>query len=111
MEYVHQEAVERTYSLKKLQDCSSDWLRAISQEKVIASLLEKLIVRLNQQRTETAAGITTLQQTLNAPVRDAEAALETVARQLGCDDVVDDWRRAHPPVPIIRETTSLVRLV
>ena len=116
MEYVHQNTVDRTYSLKKLQDCPAQWVRVISQERVIGSLLEKVVTTLEQHRSETTTGIQTLNQTLNSPIRDAEAALETAARQLGYDDVVEEWRRAQAslyidPRDAITRSSSLIETV
>lgn len=105
-----------TYSIRKIKDCPSKWLRAVSQERVIGSFFADMITKLDDQKTEAEAGIRTLANALNAPVRDAEAALEVAARQLGYEDIVVDWRRAQvsvytDPREAITRSSSLIETV
>lgn len=107
---------EPTYSTRKLQECSFNWLRAISQERVIGSFFADMISKLDQQKTEAEAGIRILGNALNAPIRDAEAALEIAARQLGYKDIISDWKRAQAsvytdPREAVTRSSSLIESV
>lgn len=113
---LNQDPGEPTYSPRTLQKCSFKWLRAISQERVIESFFADMISKLDQQKTEAEAGIRTLGNALNAPVRDAEVALEIAARQLGYKDIASDWRRAQAsvytdPREAVTRSSSLIESV
>ena len=115
-DYLHQDAIEPTYSVKRLQDCPFKWLRAISQQTIIDSFFEHMIAALNREQTEAAEGIGTIGRALNAPIRDAEAALEAAARQLGYEDVLTEWRGAQTsmytdPREAITRSSSLIETV
>ncbi|HXT69933.1 MAG TPA: abortive infection family protein [Vicinamibacterales bacterium] len=117
MQYLHQEDLdEPTFHIKKLEDCSEKWLRAISQPRVIDSLLQKMVAELEAQHTSVSASIRNIGQTLNVPVRNAEDALEAAARELGYDDVISEWQSAQAavyrdPRDAITRASSLVETV
>lgn len=91
-------AEDPSYSVKEIQDCSFKWLRALSQEASITSLLEKMLSGLEAQRLEAEAGLVTLANALRAPLKDATGALEAAALQLGYGDVVSMWSNAQASV-------------
>jgi hypothetical protein len=75
-----------------------------------------MIAKLDQQKTEAEAGIRTLANALNASVRNAALALESVARQFGYENIVVDWRRAQEsvytdPREAITRSSSLIETV
>lgn len=116
MEYVHEDALDQTFSLKPIKECSFNWLRAVSRSAIIESFFAHLLRTLENQRNDAAAGITTVGQVLKAPVRDAEAALEAVAQELGYEDVIAAWRQAQAsiyldPRDAITRASSLVETV
>lgn len=115
-DYLNQDPGEPTYSSRTLEECSFKWLRAISQESVIESFFADMILKLGQQKTDADAGIRTLENALNAPVRDAEVALEIASRQLGYKDIYPDWRSAQAsvytdPREAVTRSSSLIESV
>jgi hypothetical protein len=107
---------EPSYSMMKIRDCPFKWLLAVAHERVIASFVKAIIAKLGAQHREAEAALQTLANVLNAPIRDAAAALEVAARQMGYQDVVRDWQDAQAsvftdPREAITRASSLIETV
>ena len=110
------ESYSPTYSLNGIQNCPSKWLSVLSQAPVLDSFFESMFADLARRRSEADAGIAALRHAVSAPIRDAEAAFEDAARQLGYNDVVVDWQRAQAstytdPAVAITRASSLIESV
>jgi hypothetical protein len=107
---------EPSYSIRKIRDCPFKWLLAVAHERVIASFVKAIIAKLGTQHREAEAALQTLANVLNAPIRDAAAALEVAAGQMGYQDVARDWRDAQAsvftdPREAITRSSSLIETV
>jgi hypothetical protein len=112
----NEELGQKTYHVQTIDNCSITWLRVLSTPKVMRSFFDDVFAKLEAQATESQTGVDLLSAALNPPALGLQAALETAARAIDAQDVIESWKKAQialslEPADAITRASSLLESV
>ena len=109
----HYKEVERTYSVKDIDDCDPVWLRALAVPKVMDSLAASLISSVDTSIADTVRGAQTVDEAANLPLQQLSGGLIDAATRLSFGDVIEQWKEAQSalvtnPIDATTRASSLI---
>lgn len=97
-----------SYSLMEIEKWPISWLSAISNRTVIEGFLEKVNAKLADITTSLIKKMDEVEAVVSPPTKQATDDLSKIAKALGFNDVVADWRKAQ--LKITTEPEGAVRM-